>query len=104
MEAPLLNGQHGGRDSSGDYLPVTSVAGARRVLVAESRKLWAIAAPIAFNILCMYGLNSTTQIFVGHIGTLQLSAAATGLSVVSCFSFGFMVSDLNIYELRFARL
>lgn len=91
MEAPLLNDHHGGRDSSGDYRPVTSLGDAWRVFLVESRKLWAIAAPICLNIICLYGLDSATQIFVGHIGALQLSAAAIGLSVISGFAFGFLV-------------
>ncbi|XP_072995163.1 protein DETOXIFICATION 35-like [Typha latifolia] len=61
------------------------------MFVGESKRLWTIAAPIAFNILCLYGANSTTQMFVGHIGNLELSAVAIGLSVVSNFSFGFLL-------------
>jgi hypothetical protein len=63
-----------------------------KVFVEESKVLWAIAAPIAFNTICLYGMNSSTQIFVGHVGNLELSAVAIGLSVVSNFSFGFLVS------------
>ncbi|KAJ1255057.1 hypothetical protein BS78_K294000 [Paspalum vaginatum] len=50
-----------------------------------------LAAPITFNILCLYGVNSTTQLFAGRLGNLELSAAAVGLSVVSNFSFGFLL-------------
>ncbi|CAA6666521.1 unnamed protein product [Spirodela intermedia] len=32
-----------------------------------------------------------TQIFVGHLGNLELSAVAIGLSVISNFSFGFLL-------------
>ncbi|KAJ3672190.1 hypothetical protein LUZ60_006911 [Juncus effusus] len=74
-----------------DVEMVRSFADARKVFVKESKVLWAIAAPIAFNILCLYGMNSTTQIFVGHVGNLELSAVAVGLSVVSNFSFGFLL-------------
>ncbi|CAA6666524.1 unnamed protein product [Spirodela intermedia] len=55
------------------------------------RGCWWIAAPIVFNILCLYGINSMTQIFVGHLGNLDLSAVAIGLSVISNFSFGFLL-------------
>lgn len=87
MEAPLLSG--GGGD--GDYAPATGIADAKYVFMRETKKLWAIATPIAFNILCMYATNSVTQIFVGHIGNLELAACAIGLSVVSNFSFGFLL-------------
>ncbi|CAD6248936.1 unnamed protein product [Miscanthus lutarioriparius] len=61
------------------------------LFVEESRRLWAIDAPIAFNIICVYGTNSTTQILAGHIGNRELSAVAIGLSVISNFSFGFLL-------------
>ncbi|KAL6635378.1 hypothetical protein ACP70R_028049 [Stipagrostis hirtigluma subsp. patula] len=78
-------------DDGRDAPPVRSARAAWAVFVEESRRLWAIGAPIAFNILCLYGTNSTTQIFVGHIGNRELSAVAIGLSVVSNFSFGFLL-------------
>ncbi|XP_077241964.1 protein DETOXIFICATION 35-like isoform X1 [Tasmannia lanceolata] len=90
MEASLINGG-GMRVPSGDYRAVRGISDLMRVFVMESKKLWAIATPIMFNILCLYGLNSTTQIFVGHIGNLELSAVAIGLSVISNFSFGFLL-------------
>ncbi|XP_072968325.1 protein DETOXIFICATION 35-like [Typha angustifolia] len=70
---------------------VRNVGEAWGVFLGESNRLWAIGAPIAFNIICLYGTNSTTQMFVGHLGNLQLSAVAIGLSVVSNFSFGFLL-------------
>jgi MATE family multidrug resistance protein len=79
-------------DDPRDAPAVRSARDALAVFGEESRRLWAIGAPIAFNILCLYGTNSTTQIFAGHIGNRELSAVAIGLSVVSNFSFGFLVS------------
>ncbi|BAF10465.2 Os02g0821500 [Oryza sativa Japonica Group] len=82
----------GEEDEDEDDAPVVRTArGAWEVFAAESRRLWAIGAPIAFNVICLYGTNSTTQIFVGHIGNRELSAVAIGLSVVSNFSFGFLL-------------
>ncbi|KAG7013749.1 Protein DETOXIFICATION 34, partial [Cucurbita argyrosperma subsp. argyrosperma] len=78
-------------ESSEDYRPVGSYNDARYVCWIESRKLWRIAGPIAFNILCNYGMNSFTSIFVGHIGDLELSAIAISLNVISNFSFGFLL-------------
>ncbi|XP_041012914.1 protein DETOXIFICATION 35 [Juglans microcarpa x Juglans regia] len=82
MDTPLIDG---------DYPPVRSVGEARRVLWKETSMLWKIAGPIAFNILCLYGTNSVTNIFVGHIGEVELSAVAIALSVIGTFSFGFML-------------
>ncbi|VAI63273.1 unnamed protein product [Triticum turgidum subsp. durum] len=89
---PTVGGE--GDEPDDDPLDAPSVRTAKAALAVfadESRRLWAIGAPIAFNILCLYGTNSTTQIFVGHIGNRELSAVAIGLSVVSNFSFGFLL-------------
>lgn len=63
----------------------------KSVFWTESVKLWRIAGPIAFTILCQYGTNSATNIFVGHIGDVELSAVAISLSVIGTFSFGFLL-------------
>ncbi|CAA7017348.1 unnamed protein product [Microthlaspi erraticum] len=81
-----------------DFPPIQSFEDAKYVCVVESSKLWVIAAPIAFNILCNYGVNSFTSIFVGHIGDLELSAVAISLSVVSNFSFGFLLGMASALE------
>ncbi|WCJ22768.1 MATE efflux family protein [Euphorbia peplus] len=78
-------------NESGDYPPIHSFQDAKYIFLLESSKLWTIAAPIAFNILCNYGVNSFTNIFVGHIGDVELSAVAISLSVVANFSFGFLL-------------
>lgn len=78
-----------------DFPPIQSFGDAKLVCMVETSKLWEIAAPIAFNILCNYGVNSFTSIFVGHIGDLELSAVAIALSVVSNFSFGFLVIKIT---------
>ncbi|XP_043691399.1 protein DETOXIFICATION 35-like [Telopea speciosissima] len=102
MEEPLIDGgvsivHHSPSNpivvesGEGDYPPLKSFADVKSVFWKESVKLWVIAAPIAFNILCLYGLNSSTQIFVGHLGNIELSAVAIALSVISNFSFGFLL-------------
>uniref|UniRef100_A0A7N1A3V1 Protein DETOXIFICATION n=1 Tax=Kalanchoe fedtschenkoi TaxID=63787 RepID=A0A7N1A3V1_KALFE len=74
-----------------DYPPIKTFQDMKYVTIMESRKLWSIASPIAFNILCNYGINSFTSIFVGHIGNVELSAVAISLSVIANFSFGFLL-------------
>ncbi|KAL3622145.1 Protein DETOXIFICATION 34 [Castilleja foliolosa] len=83
---------------NGDYPPLKSFGDAKTVLYVESVKLWAIAAPIAFNILCNYGINSFTSIFVGHIGDVELSAVAISLSVIANLSFGFLLGMASALE------
>ncbi|CAN8308950.1 unnamed protein product [Cochlearia groenlandica] len=85
-------------DQDTDFAPIQTFQDAKHVCLVESSKLWEIAAPIAFNILCNYGVNSFTSIFVGHIGDLELSAVAISLSVVSNFSFGFLLGMASALE------
>ncbi|CAN6273919.1 unnamed protein product [Urochloa humidicola] len=95
MEAPLLVKRPRSatitEQPSGDAAAPASYAEAREAFLREAERLWAIAAPITFNILCLYGINSTTQLFAGRLGNLELSAAAVGLLVISNFSFGFLL-------------
>lgn len=79
-------------EHDGDSPPLETFEDVRKLFHIESVKLWSIAAPIAFNILCNYGINSFTSIFVGHIGDLELSGVAISLSVIANLSFGFLVS------------
>ncbi|KAL3517185.1 hypothetical protein ACH5RR_024087 [Cinchona calisaya] len=95
-EAPstvLVNGEEGG-----DYPPVLGFEDVKNLFYIESVKLWAIAGPIAFNILCNYGINSFTNIFIGHIGDVELSAVAISLSVIANFSFGFLLGMSSALE------
>ncbi|KAF7813131.1 protein DETOXIFICATION 35 [Senna tora] len=93
--APLLTKSDAPSSSSeeviGDYAPVTGFKEAREVVWVESRKLWLIALPIIFNTLCQFAVNSVTNMFVGHLGDVELSAVSLSLSVIGTFSFGFML-------------
>ncbi|KAG8391853.1 hypothetical protein BUALT_Bualt01G0230200 [Buddleja alternifolia] len=88
----LVNGD------GGDHPPIQSYEHTKNIFYVESIKLWAIAAPIAFNILCNYGVNSFTSIFVGHIGDVELSAVAISLSVIANLSFGFLLGMASALE------
>ncbi|XP_042458236.1 protein DETOXIFICATION 34-like isoform X1 [Zingiber officinale] len=98
-DRPLLLDNHkvdavGGDAEAGaaaDYPAVRTSGEAWAVFAAESRKLWAIGAPIALNLFCLYGYNSLTQVFVGHLGNLELSAVAITLNVLTNFAFGFLL-------------
>ncbi|KAE9589073.1 putative multi antimicrobial extrusion protein [Lupinus albus] len=75
----------------GDYVAVKGLKEVKKVFWIETMKLWEIALPIVFNILCQYGVNSITSIFVGHLGDIQLSAVSLTNSVIGTFAFGFML-------------
>ncbi|PSS34304.1 Protein DETOXIFICATION like [Actinidia chinensis var. chinensis] len=94
MDAPLLTsaaGDLGLIDGDGDYRPAKGFKEVKSVFWIETAKLWRITGPIVVTILCQYGTNSVTNIFVGHIGDVELSAVSISLSVINTFSFGFML-------------
>ncbi|KAJ6747940.1 PROTEIN DETOXIFICATION [Salix purpurea] len=81
-------------EAEGDYSPEASKTFKdfiRFVFWKETVKLWKIGGPIAITLLCQYGTNTLTTIFVGHLGNLQLSAVSVSLSVIVTFAFGFLL-------------
>lgn len=99
MESPLLSGVDNQQQligADGDYRPINALKEWRAVFWIETVKLWEIGGPIAFNILCQYGIYSITVAFCGHLGAVQLSAVSVALNVVGTFSFGFMVCILSV--------
>ncbi|KAL8557235.1 hypothetical protein ACS0TY_004613 [Phlomoides rotata] len=93
MEATLLEwrGSDERIGDEGDYFPARGAKEWWRVFCIETTKLWMIGGPIAFQILCQFGTNSVTTMFVGHIGDIELSSFSIAVSVIGTFSFGFML-------------
>ncbi|CAH2077961.1 unnamed protein product [Thlaspi arvense] len=80
------------------YAPARTWSDFKRVFSTESANMWMIAAPIGFNIICEHGVTSTTNIFAGHIGEVELSAVSISLSVIGLFSFGFLLGMASALE------
>ena len=78
----------------GDYPPLRSWKEVNSMVWTETLKLWRVAGPLALQIMCEFGIESITTVFVGHIGNLELSAVSVSLSIVGTFTFGFMVPFL----------
>ncbi|KAH9324797.1 hypothetical protein KI387_004975 [Taxus chinensis] len=57
----------------------------------ESKKLWVIAGPVIFTTLCNYSIGALTQIFAGHLGTVELAAVSIENSVIAGLGFGTML-------------
>ncbi|XP_004496534.1 protein DETOXIFICATION 35 [Cicer arietinum] len=91
MDTPLLNGASALVEEDGDYAEVKGFKETKKVFMIETVRIWKIALPIVFNILCQYGVNSFTNIFVGHLGDIELSAVSLINSVIGTFAFGFML-------------
>ncbi|XAR65107.1 hypothetical protein NMG60_11009083 [Bertholletia excelsa] len=71
-----------------DIEPIGHVGDFFREFIVESKKLWYLAGPAIFTSLCQYTLGAVTQIFAGHVGTLELAAISVENSVIAGFAFG----------------
>lgn len=77
--------------AEGDIEQIRGLRDFSREFWVESKKLWYLAAPAIFTSLCQYSLGAITQLFAGHIGTLELAAVSVENSVIAGFSFGVML-------------
>ncbi|KAL6012425.1 Protein DETOXIFICATION 33 [Asimina triloba] len=59
--------------------------------LVESKKLWKIAGPVIFTIICQYSLGASTQTFIGQVGNLELAAFAVANSVIGGLAYGIML-------------
>lgn len=93
-DVPLLaSSRERGRSVSAedDIRPINGVMDFAREFFSESKTLWYIAFPAIFTSYCQYGLITITQIFSGHLGTIQLAAVSVENSIISGFPYGLMV-------------
>ncbi|KAK6930969.1 Multi antimicrobial extrusion protein [Dillenia turbinata] len=74
-----------------DIEPITGIKDFFREFVVESKKSWYLAGPAIFTSICQYSLGAITQVFAGHVGTLELAAVSVENSVIAGFSFGIML-------------
>ncbi|KAF3431206.1 hypothetical protein FNV43_RR25936 [Rhamnella rubrinervis] len=76
---------------SDDIPPINGVRDFFKEFNIETKKLWYLAGPAIFTSLCQYSLGAVTQVFAGHVGTLELAAVSVENSVIAGFSFGVML-------------
>ena len=72
----------------------TSLPWGRRMVAAsvvEMRLLVRLAAPAVLVYMINYLMSMSTQIFSGHLGTLELAAASLGNTGIQVFAYGLMV-------------
>ncbi|XP_058093666.1 protein DETOXIFICATION 29 isoform X2 [Magnolia sinica] len=75
----------------GDIEHIKGVRDFWREFLVESKKLWHLAGPAIFTSICQYSLGAITQLFAGHVGTLELAAVSIENSVIAGLSFGIML-------------
>ncbi|XP_017416934.1 protein DETOXIFICATION 30 isoform X2 [Vigna angularis] len=76
---------------SADMSPITGPGDFYREFVLESKKLWFLAGPGIFSFVSKYSLGAFTQIFAGHIGTIELTAVSVENSLIAGFSYGILL-------------
>jgi len=81
METPLLIKSF---TSENDYLPVESLKDVKHVLWSEAMKIWKIALPVALCSLFQYLTNTSTSIYAGHLGDVELSSFSLYQSILNC--------------------
>ncbi|XP_075658141.1 protein DETOXIFICATION 29-like [Castanea sativa] len=74
-----------------DISPITGPVDFYRAFLTESKKLWYLAGPAIFTSICQYSLGAITQVFAGHVSSLDLAAISIENSVIAGFSFGVML-------------
>ncbi|XP_061358530.1 protein DETOXIFICATION 29-like [Gastrolobium bilobum] len=73
---------------SDEIPPITGAGDFAREFLTESKKLWYLAGPAIFTSISQYSLGAITQVFAGHIGTLELAAVSVENSVIAGFCLG----------------
>ncbi|XP_019176646.1 PREDICTED: protein DETOXIFICATION 29-like isoform X2 [Ipomoea nil] len=76
---------------SEDIQPINGVRDFFREFCSESKKLWFLSGPAIFTSLCQYTIGAITQVFAGHLGTIELAAVSVENSVIAGLSFGIML-------------
>lgn len=110
LESPLLtslqpsagsggsDGGHGASRQLESILSDESVPWGRRMCAAtavELRMLIRLAAPAVLVYMINYLMSMSTQIFSGHLGTLELAAASLGNTGIQVFAYGLMVRQIT---------
>ncbi|KAG4941677.1 hypothetical protein JHK87_045548 [Glycine soja] len=84
METPLVIQKH---TSEPDYLPVKSLKDVMFVLRTETVKIWRVALPMALLALFQLLMDSSTSIYAGHIGDIELSSIGVYQGVIGAIYF-----------------
>ena len=87
-----------------DYLAVKNLREAKWVLWEETVKLWKIAGPVAFTTLFQNLANSSTAIYAGHLGDIELSSISLFSGVMGSIFFALLVTinlDFHVFFLLF---
>jgi MATE family multidrug resistance protein len=88
METPLLIKSF---NSESDYLQVKTLKDIKYVLWSETVKIRKIALPVALSLLFQNLNISSTSIYAGHLGDIELSSFSVYQSVITSIYFSMLV-------------
>ncbi|KAF8377778.1 hypothetical protein HHK36_031163 [Tetracentron sinense] len=84
LQEPLL-------DQEPDIEEITSCAQFIKEAITENKKLWYLAGLAIFTAIAQYSLGAITQVFAGHLTTLELDAVSTENMVIAGLAFGILL-------------
>ncbi|MED6110841.1 hypothetical protein PIB30_046656 [Stylosanthes scabra] len=91
-----------GEESKAPLLQENKIDGEERSVVRrvlrETKNLWDIAAPAIFNRFANYSMLVITQVFVGHIGDLELASTSVAINVILGLDLGIMLGMSSALE------
>ena len=70
----------------------------RRVWI-ETKKLWHVVGPIAFQRVVTYSMFMVTQAFAGHLGEVEQASVSIANIAICVLCFGLFVSTFFLLEL-----
>lgn len=74
-----------------DIEPITTCRQFVEEVAVENGRLWRLAGPAIFTAVAQYSLGAVTQVFAGHLTTLELDAVSTENMVIAGLAYGIMV-------------
>eukprot|EP01018_Ginkgo_biloba_P014506 Gb_32573 [translate_table: standard] len=99
IEQPLLH-DHPNKEEDAECSRIESILSnteeewfhrLKHALVLEIKLLWRLAAPAVVVYLLNYVMSMASQIFSGHLGSLELAAASLGNNGIQIFAYGMML-------------
>ncbi|XP_058779115.1 protein DETOXIFICATION 35-like [Vicia villosa] len=87
METPLVKKN---LTPESDYLAVKRLKDVKYVLWNETAKIWRIAVPVALCSLFQYLNYTSTSIYAGHLGDIELSSVSLYLSVITSIYYSLL--------------
>ncbi|KAJ4776955.1 Protein DETOXIFICATION [Rhynchospora pubera] len=64
----------------------------------ENKRICYLAGPVIFTCIAQYSLGATTQVFAGHLSTLELDAVSMEDLVISGLAYGIMLGMASALE------